>query len=132
MKRKKGLIFQNWIKKFLEDRGYLVHNQKAGGRLVRNKSRSFYVNTNQDIFGLFDLIAIKKNKKIRWIQATCDSSLKRRTEKIKKIPLSRKYNSLEIWQKKKWGIRVISINRRPKEIMKIIKGKVFYVSSFSL
>lgn len=132
MKRKKGLIFQNWIKRFLEGKGYLVHNQKAGGRLIRNKRKSFYVNINRDIFGLFDLIAIKKNKKIRWIQATCDSSLKRRIEKIKKIPLSRKFNSLEIWQKRKWGVRVININRKPKEIMRILKGRIIYVNSFSL
>ncbi|MCS7250184.1 MAG: hypothetical protein N2323_07515 [candidate division WOR-3 bacterium] len=132
MKRRKGLTFQNWIKKFLEDRGYLVHNQRAGGRLVRNKKGSFYVNLNKDIFGVFDLIAIKKNKKIRWIQATCDSSLKRKIEKIKKIPLSRRFNSLEIWQKKKWGVRVILIDRKPKEIMKIMKGRIIYVNSFSV
>ncbi len=109
-KRKKGLLFQSWIKRFLEKKGYLVHNQKPSGRLVRNKKRSFYVSINKDIFGVFDLVAIKKNCKIRWIQATCDSSLKRRIEKIKKIPLSRKFNSLEIWQKKKGEIKIIKIN----------------------
>ena len=79
--RQTGNNFQDWIQKWLGDRGWVIHNQKGVATKVRIPRGEIWVSKRQDIFGCIDLIA-KKAGITLWIQATTHKSLK---EKVKKI-----------------------------------------------
>jgi len=84
-KRGKGLSFQRWIQKWLEERGWVVHNETPSAKPVYTKKRAIWVSRKTDIFNCIDLIA-KKDYRTLWIQATLDSGVGRKIEKLKAIP----------------------------------------------
>lgn len=87
-KSQKGNQFQDWIQKWLEKQGYIVHNQKPAAKMIRRpdpktgQMRDFWVSSRNDIFSCIDLIAIRPNQ-ILWIQATTDTGIGRKKKKIK-------------------------------------------------
>jgi len=106
--RTKGLAFQRWIKDFLEERGWHVHNQAPCGRIITKRDRKtgklikFYTSIHNDIMGC-DLIARKKGR-LLWIQATLDTNIQRKLDELQlHFDALLEGESLQIWQKTKKG-----------------------------
>ena len=107
------MAFQRWIKAYLEEDGYIVHNQTSCGKMIflKNKKK-IYVSTRNDIFGCIDLIGIKEGHPILWIQATLDTSLKRKKEKLQVMGCiiddmnitCRRLNDVQLWVKRKTSV----------------------------
>lgn len=127
--RQKGATFQRWCKKWLEEQGYVVHNQPVASKLVYVKSKAcprfpavaglpqsdFYqrgggrlrwVSVRNDIFGV-DLIAIKKGEKPRYIQCTEHHGIEKRYAEFIRFPWPLEHCSVELWTKKELGRVVI-------------------------
>ena len=85
--RQTGNNFQDWIQKWLGDRGWMIHNQKGVATKVRTPRGEIWVSKRQDIFGCIDLIA-KKVGITLWIQATTHKSLKEKVKKIRAAKLT--------------------------------------------
>jgi len=102
--RQKGQDFQRWVKKILEDWGWIVHNQGLNHRQIfdRKTHELIYVSASQDIFGAIDLIGKKKDRKTLWIQATCHSGLGVKIKKVDLIPWS-DLDGVQIWMKREDG-----------------------------
>ena len=83
-KREKGLEFQRWIKKWLEERDWIIHNQR------------------NDIYGC-DLIAKKSDRKTLWIQATLDSGISRKIDELQKFSWNLDVDDIQVWLKRKDG-----------------------------
>ena len=85
--RATGARYQDWVAKWLEERGWITHNQKTVSKQVKTRDKKtgllkdIYVSARQDLFGVFDLIA-KKDGITLWIQATTHKSLKEKVDKI--------------------------------------------------
>ena len=136
-KREKGLAFQRWIKKWMEGRGWTVHNQVPMGKLVKAGGKSFYISYRNDIFGA-DLIARQFDYvfgigRLFWIQATLDSNIKKKVEGFKKhFKNTLEGESLQIWVKNKKGEvnikEVVICNKKTsvRDIGKIVRGKIYY------
>jgi len=77
-KRQKGLEFQRWIKAWLEEKGWLIHNQTPAGRMIVIKGKKIFISQRNDIWGT-DLLCRKKYRML-WIQATLDSKVTKRVE----------------------------------------------------
>lgn len=105
-KRAKGLEFQRWIKKWLEEKDWIVHNQVPVGKLIVVKGKKIFISQRNDIFGC-DLIARKDFKNnlnfsmvTLWIQATLDSGITRKVEELKKFPWGRSLGDrVQVWLK---------------------------------
>lgn len=135
-KRQTGLEFQNWIKKWLEERGWIVHNQTPVGKMIFIKGKKIFVSQRNDIFGC-DLIA-RKEKRLLWIQGSLDSHIQKRIEAFEQYFKGLLGNEdLMIWIKTDKGINIkslyyiynfeISESLRDIDIGKIIRRK-FYSS----
>ena len=85
--RQTGNNFQDWIQKWLGDRGWVIHNQKGVATKVRTPRGEIWVSKRQDIYGCIDLIA-KKAGLTLWIQATTHKSLKEKVKKIRAAKLT--------------------------------------------
>jgi len=85
--RKRGLDFQRWIKGWLEERGWMVHNETPSTRPFydKKKKKLIFISHRNDIFKCIDLIA-KKDSRTLWIQATLHKSVKDKVEKLKEVP----------------------------------------------
>lgn len=112
-RRRKGTDFQRWIKKYLEERGWIVHNQTLCSKKVWIAGEIREVSTRQDIFSA-DLIARKiKNfnepfvddiKGLRWIQSSYSSNVKKRYEDfLKYFKFLLDGESFQLWIKTKSG-----------------------------
>ena len=104
--RATGARYQDWICQWLEERGWITHNQKTSSKLIKIRDkktgllRDMYVSTRQDIFSVFDIIA-KKGGITLWIQATTHKSLKEKVDKINNAGLT--YSNGEypmVWMKR--------------------------------
>ena len=137
-KREKGLAFQRWIKKWMEGRGWTVHNQVPMGTAIKVRdNRTIFVSQRNDIFGA-DLIARQFDYgfgigTVHWIQATLDSNIKRKVDEFKKyFKNTLEGESLQIWVKtKKGGVNikeVVIFNKKAsvRDIGKIVRGKIYY------
>jgi len=126
-KRDKGLGFQRWIQKWLEERGWIVHNETPSAKPIYTKKGMVWVSRKTDIFNCVDLIA-KKDYRTLWIQATLDSSIGRKVEKLKNIPwapgdevfIFQKINRTEIVVKRYSPFRQVA------EEVGRIRNRVFY------
>lgn len=137
-KREKGLAFQRWIKKFLEGRDWIVHNQTPTGRMIKIKGKTIYVSQKNDIMGS-DLIARQWDTvygftRLIWIQATLDSNVQKRVDEFRKYFKSTMYHEdLQIWMKTKSGeinikrVIILDTEVSVQDYGKIIRGK-FYQS----
>ena len=106
---KKGQYLEQLAQWILEADGYYVYRvqQNTKAKLINGKL-AFYSNS-QDIFGC-DLIAIKKDSLVRFIQVTADTGIKKRIEEWGKYPFPFPLVSVELWQAKKekgrWKFRI--------------------------
>lgn len=141
-KREKGLAFQRWAKKFLEERGWIVRNFTSIPKKIRKRNpktgqwEEFWVYQNQDCFGA-DLIARQFDKvfdttRLHWIQVSLDPGVQKRVEEFKKYFQSTfAGEQLQIWIKVKPGEvnikRVVIANREAHvhDLGKIIRGKFY-------
>lgn len=96
-KRKKGLALQRKAKAILEKEGFLVHNEVPIAYPIKTPRGTFYISKRNDIFGAIDLIAIKKDSKVRFIQVTADTSISRKLDELKTIPYPKEHATLELW-----------------------------------
>jgi hypothetical protein len=99
--RQKGLAFQRWIKSWLEERDWIVHNQTPMGRMIKIKAKRIFISQRNDIFGC-DLLALKEANRLLFIQATLDSNIKRKVEELQKYFQVKKYPfelDVQIWMK---------------------------------
>ena len=130
-KRKYGNTLQNRIAKIFENAGYIVHNQKPHADRIKTKDgKEVWISRRNDIFGLFDIIAMNKNRLI-FAQITGDSHISRKIKKIKKmkkitisgwsyiVPLLFTYNK----RKRNWTV----YNFKGE---KIISGKISKITSW--
>lgn len=122
--RQKGQDFQRWVKKILEDWGWIVHNQGLNHRQIfdRKTHELIYVSASQDIFGCIDLCAKKKDHKTLWIQATCHSGLGIKTEKMNSVPWG-VIDAVQIWLKREDG-HVDAYSFLPETCEAILLGKI--------
>jgi len=128
-KRKKGLDFQDWIKKFLEEKGWTVHNQRPVGKLVGKN----YISQRNDIFGCVDLIAKKENKPTIWIQASLSPNLEKRLKEF--LQLGNIWNSedlVQVWIKRKSGlVDIFQVFGTELHLVgKIIRRKFYKLKNF--
>lgn len=133
--RARGLAFQRWIRDWLQEKDWLVHNQTPSGRMIyiKNKPKPIFVSQRNDIFGCFDLIAKKMNHDTLWIQATLHKSLKAKIETIDED--ARKYftvsDDIQIWIKRETGaidIYWLEPNFGKWELLGKILRRKFYMS----
>jgi len=107
--RDKGKKYQAWVKNWLEDRGFTVHDQPTASKMIRIKDKItgeykvIYVSVRNDIFGIVDLIAKKKNERTLWIQATMNTSMKKKREKLSAIPWNFEGDCVQFWIKRSPG-----------------------------
>jgi len=124
-KRKSGLAFQRWIRDWLQEKGWLVHNQTPAGRIIVVKGERKYVSQRNDIFGCWDLIAKKPDRSALYIQATSHKSLKEKIKQIDEVGMKYfKGDDVQIWLKRETGIIDI-YNASGDNIGKIIRRKFF-------
>ena len=108
--REKGNAYQIWIRNWLEERGWTVHNFPMISRppiLIPDKEhpgkmKKIWLHQDNDVFGS-DLIAMKGKIRI-WIQASLDEHIARRVGEFAKYFKSLgPYEILMIWIKReKW------------------------------
>ena len=71
---------------------------EAEGYIVDYKTRPSFYAVNVDYFNLFDIVAVKKGKPVRWISIKGHAGVPpKHREAIKKFPLPKQGNSKEIW-----------------------------------
>ena len=124
-RRQSGLEFQRWIKAWLEEKNWLVHNQIPVGKIIKIKNKPIYISQRNDLFGAFDLVAKKPDKPTLWIQATLHKSIKEKVKKIDAIEMKYFLNDdVQIWLKRETGVIDI-YNPWGDNIGKIIRRKFF-------
>ena len=107
--RQKGKLYQDWIKKWLTERGFFVHDQPTSSKLIQIKDKitgeykPMYVSVRNDIFGIIDLIAKKKDTRTLWIQATMNTSMKKKKEKLSEISWNFAGDCVQFWIKRSPG-----------------------------
>jgi len=124
--REKGQQFQRWIKKHLEDKGYIVHNMGLTGHMLYIKGKKVYVSQKNDIFGC-DLVA-RKGMEILWIQASLDSKVGKREEEFKNYFKQMNSNeSVQLWIKTDRAINIKEFypDTGLIDYGKIIRGKFY-------
>jgi hypothetical protein len=128
--RQKGQEFQRWAKKWLEERGWTIHNQGLNHRrIVDPKTKEIiYVSQAQDIFGCVDLIAKKALHKTLWIQCTEDTGRAKKETAMLLVPWS-DLDDVQIWMKRGDGhTDIFRLNYSAPEFSllgKIIRRKFF-------
>ena len=130
-KAKKGADFQRWVKKWLEDNGWVVHNQITASKQIFIKGKPIWISKRQDIFGEVDLIAKKEHEPTLWIQATCHSGIGEKEKGLRTIPWG-VGDKPQIWMKRETGvIDIYTVNS--KELThegKIIRRKYLASTEF--
>ena len=98
-----GNIYQDWVKKWIEEswRGAIVHNQKSvSTRITLKDGREIWVSKRNDIFGCVDLICIIPSGQLMFIQCTAHTGVKKRLDQFKRIPWPLHRCIVQLWQKK--------------------------------
>lgn len=107
-RREKGLKFQKWVKDWLKELGWTVHNQKPVGRMLKikdkktKKIKTIYVSQRNDILGCIDLVAKKENKPTLWIQATLHTGVGEKKKALQTVPWG-KEDMVQVWVKREDG-----------------------------
>lgn len=122
-KRGKGRAFETWCRDYLRERGWSVH---LCGRKAIMLGPGKMVTTGNDIFGA-DLVAIKLGELTLFVQATCDSSVKKRLEEFGRYGFEPAHQRVELWQKKPGGEVVVHVlqNGGLVETGRIIRGRFY-------
>lgn len=124
--REKGQEFQRWIKKYLEGKGYIVHNMGLTGRMLYIKGKKVYVSQKNDIFGC-DLVAIK-DELIYFTQASLSRKTTDRENEFKKyFKKLATTTHVQLWIKtdKAINIKEYYPDKGLIDIGKIIRGKFY-------
>lgn len=102
-RRAHGMEFQRWIKVWLEQRGWTVHNQPMKPTRIMVKGKILWISRSQDIFGCVDLIARRKGEsRTLWIQATLDTSIGRKIAELGVVPWGSS-DCVQVWVKRAGG-----------------------------
>ena len=96
--RARGNAFQDRCTSYLETEGYSVHNQKTASRAIPIKGKIVWVSQRNDVFGAFDLVAVRAGEKVRFIQVTLDSSVAKRIKEVSGIQWPLEFMTVELWQ----------------------------------
>ena len=96
--RARGNAFQDRCAGYLTAEGYAVHNQKTASRAIPIKGRLVWVSQRNDIFGAFDLVAVRAGEKVRFIQVTLDSGVSKRVKEVNGISWPLEFMTVELWQ----------------------------------
>jgi hypothetical protein len=124
-RRRRGNDFQDWIKKWLTERGWSVHNQKTVSRPIPIKGRVVWVSCRNDILAM-DLVAVKAGEKTLFIQATLHGGVEKRKIEAKDIHWDLDHQCVQLWQKRSAGvIQIKQWNGTDYvDIVKIVHGKL--------
>lgn len=114
-KRNKGRMLEKMVAELFRQAGWCVHLvQPALGH--NPKAKRFY-SRPQDILGA-DIIAIRLNSPIIFVQVTCDSGIGRKVKKFQEYPfppeITRRY-LFQAKKSKKWKYRVMRISETGAE-----------------
>jgi len=136
--RRSGNDFQLRVKRILESWGYVVHNfpmsavpvRAVGGAVLVKGGRPVFSRKSNDVFGC-DLVCrnpLDLKKKVRWIQATRHTAIKKRLEEFQKHwTFTLPYEVVELWMARKDGtIRILEYLPGLPELQvrgRIVKGK---------
>jgi len=130
-RREKGLRFQKWIKDWLEELGWAVHNQKPVGRMLKikdkktKKIKTIYVSQRNDILGCIDLVAKKENKPTLWIQATLHTGLGEKKKALQTVPWG-KDDMVQVWVKRDRNVDIFMLGCDSLHLIgKIIRRKFY-------
>jgi len=120
--RQKGNAFQDWVSTWLQEQGYDVRNQKTVAHRLKG---GYWVSLAADIFGC-DIIAIKKDEKPLFIQATLHSAVQKRLDELKKYSWPLDYVRVQLWMKKDKQITVKEFDgERLVDYAKVIRRKLY-------
>jgi hypothetical protein len=102
--RQKGQDFQRWVKKWLEEHGWTVHNQGLNHRQIfdRKTHELIYVSASQDVFGCVDVIGKKPKHKTLWIQCTEHTGRAKKEAAMLTVPWGEN-DDVQIWMKREDG-----------------------------
>lgn len=125
MRRKLGNYLQNKVEQYLKNNGYSVHNQKSVAKQIMTPRGPIWVSQRNDILGCIDIIAIKENKKPKFIQVTADTNIKRKLDKLLQVKWS-KFCEIEVWRYRHgtWIIYEFKDNQLIKKY-KLFRNKKF-------
>jgi len=107
--RARGNDFQDRCAGYLEGEGYRVHNQKTASRPIPIKGRLVWVSQRNDVFGAFDLVAVKAGEKIRFIQVTLHSGVSKRVKEVSGATWPLGFMTVELWQGRDRGEVAVSL-----------------------
>ena len=127
--RARGNDFQDRCTSYLEAEGFAVHNQKTASRAIPIKGKIVWVSQRNDVFGAFDLIAVKAEEKVRFIQVTLDSSVAKRVKEVSGIPWPLEFMTVELWQGREGGSVTVSRydSQGFRETGRWIRGRFYQV-----
>jgi len=102
-RRRRGLDFQRWIVKWLEERDWICENfiPISIKKVIRGKE--MWVSKRSDPFGCIDIVGKKKYHRTLWIQATLHTGKKVKADKLMKVPWAEYADDVQIWIKRSTG-----------------------------
>jgi len=98
-RRARGRAFEFWVRDLLIEKGYHVH---VCGRKARFIAPGKMITEGDDIFGA-DIIAMRWDQPVIFIQATSDSSVKKRLDAFLSFNFPLIITRCELWQKREDG-----------------------------
>jgi len=120
--RQKGNAFQDWCAAWLQEQGYDVRNQKTVAHRLKG---GYWVSLAADVFGC-DIIAIRKDEKPLFIQATLHSAVQKRLDELKKYSWPLDYVRVQVWQKRDKEVNIKSFDGAQLiDVGKIIRRKLY-------
>ena len=121
-KRQVGLDFQRWIKNYLVEKGWTVHNQTGTLSRITIKGKVILVPRANDIFGCIDLVAVHPDRKPLFIQATCHTGKGKKLADLNTVKWNDDHCDVELWMKSKGVVTVW--DKDGQKLYKIIRKKV--------
>lgn len=129
--RQKGIQFQNWCAKWLQEQGWTVYNQTSTPRAIKTGRGIIWVSGKQDLLGA-DILALKKPEKVLFIQATAHSAVQKRLDEFLKYPWPLEHATVQVWQKKDKEINIKEFDgQKLVDYAKIIRRKLYRVEPFT-
>jgi len=116
--RRKGYRIEKQVSEILKQEGYTVYKPYPATTLIEKYGKRIFFTRSNDIFGVFDLIAKKKNSETRWIQITTGLQNKSvRSSKIEEFAKAcgNSTDSFELWVKVKSTFRRFKFKRGWRE-----------------
>jgi len=125
-KRASGLAFQRWIRDWLTEKGWTVHNQPPNTKMIKIKGKPVFISRDNDIFNCIDLMCRKPDRMPLNIQATLHTGLGKKIEVLERVPWSLA-EDVQIWMKRENGVidvkQLLSGMGKTVDLGKIIRRK---------